>query len=250
MKSSNRILIFLLVLICAIFINNSIYAKTSKELIKSALEEQNLNEESYMIKMKCIVSHEKKVDSSILKVYIYNGGQRQMVTFTSPEELSNNKYLVIGSNTWMSKKGLHRPIRVSGSQKLFGDAGIGETVGIDYYNDYNIKRCKETEESYVFELVAKDSQSSYQQLQLMISKEDYYIKKVILKAITGTPLKELTYRNYREIKGHQLADIVIKNLLQNKDRVTELKYIDVEERDLVANTFQPLMMSKFDLLIR
>ena len=81
-------------------------------------------------------------------------------------------------------------------------------------------------------------------------QDNYHIKQVILKAITGTLLKELTYSNYRKIGEHELADIAIKNLLQNQDRVTELRYIDIENKKLSAKAFQPLMMGKFNLLIR
>jgi len=139
---------------------------------------------------------------------------------------------------------------VSGSQRLFGDAGIGETVGVDYYRDYQIKEFKQSEKDYIFELTAKDSKTAYQQVKLTISKDSYYIKQVILKAITGTLLKELTYTDYRKIGEHELADIAIKNLLQNQDRVTELRYIDIENKKLSAKAFQPLMMGKFNLLIR
>jgi len=250
MKSINKSLILLLALIILMSSTNLIYAKEPKDIIKLAFQKQNLNQDSYLLEMECIVSEGDKRDSSSLKVYIYNGGERQMVTFRAPKRLTDNKFLVIRTNTWMYKKGLHRPIRVSGSQKLFGDAGVGETVGIDYYNDYQIKEYSETEDNYIFELVAKDSQTSYQQAKLTISKGGCYIKKVILKAITGIPLKELTYKNYRKIGEHELADIVIKNLLQNQDRITELKYIDIENKKLSAKAFQPLMMGKFNLLIR
>ncbi|PRX31738.1 outer membrane lipoprotein-sorting protein [Orenia metallireducens] len=250
MKSINKRLILLLFLITLIFSANVIYAKEPKDIIKLALEKQNLYQDSYLLEMECIVSEGDKRDSSSLKVYIYNGGERQMVTFTAPERLTDNKFLAIGTNTWMYKKGLHRPIRVSGSQKLFGDAGIGETVGIDYYRDYQIKEFKQSEKDYIFELIAKDSKTAYQQVKLTISKDNYHIKQVILKAITGTLLKELTYSNYRKIGEHELADIAIKNLLQNQDRVTELRYIDIENKKLSAKAFQPLMMGKFNLLIR
>lgn len=250
MKSINKRLILLFVLMTLILNTNVIYAKQPKDIIKLALEKQNLYQDSYLLEMECIVSEGDKRDSSSLKVYIYNGGERQMITFTAPERLTDNKFLSIGTNTWMYKKGLHRPIRVSGSQKLFGDAGIGETVGIDYYRDYQIKEFKQSEKDYIFELTAKDSKTAYQQVKLTISKDSYYIKQVILKAITGTLLKELTYTDYRKIGEHELADIAIKNLLQNQDRITELKYIDIENKKLSAKAFQPLMMGKFNLLIR
>lgn len=249
MKSINKSLIVFLIIAILLIITSAIYASDVKDIVKLALEKQNLQENSYLLEMECILSEGEDTDSSNLKVYIYNGGERQMVSFTAPERLTDNKFLAIGTNTWMYKKGLHRPIRVSGSQKLFGDAGIGETVGIDFYNDYDIKEYSETENNYIFELVAKDSKTVYQQIQLTISKEGYYINRAILKAITGTSLKELQYKNYRKIKDHELADIVIKNLLQNQNRVTELKFIDIEEKKLAANAFQPLMMDKFDLLI-
>jgi hypothetical protein len=173
-----------------------------------------------------------------------------MVTFTAPQNLKNNKFLVIGTNTWMSKQGLRRPLRISGNQKLFGDAGVGATVGIDYYHDYQVQEFKQETENYSLELVAKDQKTAYQQISLKISKENYLLQESILKSVNGTPLKKLNYHDYQQIGKHYLADITIKNLLQNQDRVTELKYLDIKDKDLEAKAFQPLMMGQFDLLIK
>ncbi|QTL99405.1 outer membrane lipoprotein-sorting protein [Iocasia frigidifontis] len=263
MRIINKKSMILLIIISIFLLNTSkIYATGSKEIIQLALDKQNLHENSYLIEMDCTViekvkdkdkindGEETETNSSALRVYIYNGGERQMVTFTAPEDLVHNKFLIIGTNNWMSKKNLRRPIRISGQQRIFGDAGIGETVGINYYRDYDIKEFHEVEDSYIIDLLAKDEKTTYQQVKLTISKDTNRIKHVILKAVSGTPLKELNYKNHRKIGNHEVADIVIKNLLQDQDRVTELKYIGIQVKELSPRAFQPLMMSRFDLLIK
>jgi hypothetical protein len=243
----NRSLIIILFLLI-ILPSGIVAADNPTELLLQAQERQNLNQDSYLLKMKSIIQDKDKTDTAELKVYIYQGGIKQLITFTVPKRLANNKYLVIDSNTWMYQQGLNRPIRISGRQKLFGDAGIGETVGINYYQNYKITNSTNHNEIYKLDLIAKDKKSAYQQARLWITN-DGYLKKVILKALNGTPLKKITYQNYHKINNHQLADLVITNLMQNKERTTKLQYIDIQKKNLPAKAFQPLMMDKFELLI-
>jgi len=189
----NRATIIILFLL--IILPSGIVAATNpKELLRQAQERQNLNQDSYLLEMKSIIQDKDKTDTAKLKVYIYQGGTKQLVTFNAPKRLADNKYLVIDSNTWMYQQGLSRPIRISGRQKLFGDAGIGETVGVNYYQDYKITNSTKHNETYLLDLVAEDKKTAYQQARLWITN-DGYLKKVILKALNGTPLKKITYQN-------------------------------------------------------
>ena len=244
-----KLLTYILLSLILILICIPASAKTGQELLKLAQQRSNFYNQSQVITMKTTINKQQETDKATLKIYVYQGGKKELVSFTAPQRLADQKYLVIGSNTWLHQEGLRRPIRISARQKLFGDAGIGETVGIDYYNQYNIQKVTKDNSLYTLKLKAKTKQTTYQQAKAWITKDGYF-KKVILKAVNGSPLKKIEYQDYRKINNHEVANLVIKNLLHQQNRTTTLKYINIEQKKLPAKAFQPLMMDKFKLLIK
>ena len=227
----------------------SVNAMEPEEVLKEVYQKMNMDGDGYMLEIKAISHKANESNQAGLKVYLHKG-KSQMVTFYKPEHLQETRYLVKGHNTWMFQKGLQRPIRVSAQQKLFGDAGIAETAGINYYRDYQVLEMEEKEESYLFELKARDKQMAYQRVSLWIKKDLLQIEKVLLKAANGNPLKELVYKNYRMVNGHQMADIRVNNVLYEQGYWTELQFVNVEKIQLLDKAFQPLMMGKFDLFLK
>ena len=189
----------------------------------------------------------EEVDKARLEVYVSENGEKQLVTFIAPERLTDQKILVVGHNTWMYQDGLRRPIRISASQKLFGDAGIAETVGIDYFNEYQIEDKKMQDSVYFLELKAIEGSLAYQRAEMEITKEGY-IKTVILMDSGGTELRKLIYQNYRKVNDFEVPKIIIKDLFNNNQE-TELIYKEIQQIDLPDRLFQYNRMEDIELIL-
>ncbi len=235
-------------LILCLTIVNTVCAMTPEEILKDIRRRNGLGNGSYSIELKMTAYRNQDVSNANIKVY--TSGNKQIVTFTAPEKLTDESYLVNGYNTWMYQQGLKRPIRISAQQKLFGDAGIAEAAGIDYANDYQVVRSTETDLQYQYELKAIDNRTAYQQAGLWIDKNGLLLNKVVLKALNGQPLKEIIYRNHRQLNGHEIADMEVRNLLQEKDNRTIMEYTAITSREIPDKAFDPLMMGKLQLLIK
>ncbi|HBE77501.1 MAG TPA: hypothetical protein DDW65_06910 [Firmicutes bacterium] len=201
---------------------------------------------SFELNLRVVSIQGKENSTSMIKVFFGNGS-KQLVTFVMPERLKDDCFLVNGYNTWMYQKGLRRPIRVSAQQKLFGNAGIAETAGINYLDDYDIIKTVETDGEYLMDLKARDQRTAYQLASLWINKDNLQITKIILKAVNGQALKNLHYSNYTLVDGHEVATIEIHNLLQQQDSKTIMEFTAIKSRDYAAEIFDPLMMGKIRL---
>ncbi|WP_027338930.1 outer membrane lipoprotein-sorting protein [Halonatronum saccharophilum] len=240
----------LIVLLLVVFVSVPIEAislKEAEDLLELAYNRGNFTC-SYILEIENIVREDGEEDRAHLKVYLYQAGEKQLATFVGPERLRDQRYLVVGYNTWMYQDGLRRPIRVSANQRLFGDAGIGETVGLDYYNDYGIKGVSREDKDYILELKANERAMVYQRAKVRITNDGYF-KAVILKDSGGTQLRKVSYQEYRDVNGHRIADLIIEDLLQNRDRKTELRYIDIVEKDLPSRLFQSNRMGDIELIL-
>ncbi len=245
----NRMKILLITFSLVFLLMVPVNAFDSEVILENIYEKMSLHDGSYIMDLEVISYNDEESNEANIRVYLYDK-ERSVVAFLSPERLMDNKYLVISNNTWIYEEGLMRPIRISPRQKLFGEAGIAETAGIDYCQDYIISSKNENEEQYILELEARDENTAYQQAKLWISKDEVQINRVLLRALNGQPLKELIYTNYQDINGHQLAEVEIRNLLYEKEKKTVLRFTGVRDKDLPAEAFHPLMLSKFKLLVR
>jgi hypothetical protein len=222
---------------------------TPEEIIKNVFDRQGLFNRSYIIDINAISINNKEINHAGVRVYMYSK-EKQIVVFTAPEKLRDSSYLVIGYNTWMFEKRLKRPLRISAQQKLFGDAGIAETAGIDYVEDYKILKMNENEATWEIDLKALDPKEAYQQAKIWINRNDLKLKQIVLIALNGRPLKQLEYSDFRLMNGHEMAKIEIRNLLYEKGHKTILEFVDIRDSEIFAEAFDPLMMSKFSALLK
>lgn len=220
------------------------------EALKDVYTRMNLDDDSYIMDLE-VTNYIEGADKSKALVRVYlKDGERSVATFLSPERMQNDRYLVIKNDTWMYKEGLKRPIRISARQKLFGNAGIAETIGIDYNQSYQLEDFVREEDTYILDLKARAPVIAYQEARVWVNYQKGQLERVILKGLNGQAIKELIYSNYRQINGHQVGDILIKNLLQEKDKETKVIFKDIRKAELPASAFQPLMLNKFGLLVR
>ncbi len=247
-KKINQLIMLFIALFLSGWISGvSSAAMNARDILVDIYNRQGINSKgSYEMDLKVISYKGKESSPAGIKVYFYSSG-KQLVTFIEPERLKDNCYLVNGYNTWMYQKGLQRPIRISAQQRLFGDAGIAETAGINYLDEYKIVKAEENNDQYFMELKAKDEKTAYQLASFCINKADLRIAKIILKAVNGQPLKSLNYSNYTMVDGHEMGTIEIKNLLQKKDNRTVMEFTAIKSRSFPPEAFDPLTMGKIRL---
>lgn len=251
LKKGNILFCLLLVtLILLLFILEPTWAETDPEgILKYVFERQGFLNGSFRIDINATSMNKKEVNRAVVRIYVDSKEKKQIIIFTAPEKLKGSSYLVIGYNTWIYEKGLKRPLRISAQQKLFGDAGIAETAGIDYVNNYEIIKMVENNSTLEFDLKALDQRTAYQQAKIWISQDELKLNKINLMTMNGKPLKELRYFDFHLVNGHELASIEIRNLLYEKDRTTILQFVDVEDCIVPAEAYNPLMMDKYPILL-
>jgi hypothetical protein len=228
---------------CCLFFNQA-KAMNPRDILEDIFNRQGISGKgSFELNIKMMSYSGKDSNPASIRVLFYSNS-KQLVTFKEPERLKDDCYLVNDNNTWMYQKGLQRPIRISAQQKLFGDAGIAETAGINYLDDYNIIKSEENAQQYLLDLKAKDPKTAYQLASIWINKMDLRISKIILKAMNGQALKSLNYSNYTMVDGHEMGTVEIDNFLQNKDHRTVMEFVGIQKKSFPIEAFDPLMMGK------
>jgi len=171
-----------------------------------------------------------------------------LVCILAPEQSKGDLYLVQSDllsgqeQFYFFKPGLKDPLPISGELKLFGAIGVGEAAGLSFAGRYQVaERQVDTLDDQVLlllQLQAVAPTISYQKVSLWV-QDDLRPQQAILRALSGTPLKKLSYESFRRL-GQQ--DVIADNILVEDllfSQFTRFTIQDVQGQELPLEVFSP-----------
>ncbi len=220
---------------------------SDEELLQKADEARFIDAESYTVLLDVIAerlakrpdgSEERTQSEALLRIYnkLFPEGVRTRVEFLEPEAMHGTVYLIVGEDIFLWQPGLLQPIKISGQQKLFGDASVAEAAGISF-QEYEVQARGETElngqRALKLELTAKNSSQAFPRVTLWLDPEDLRPLQTVLAALSETPLKRVTYAQYATFEEDEYAaEIVVEDLLFQGNKTTmRTEEITIEELD-------------------
>jgi len=221
---------------------------SDQEILERADRARFIDAASYMMEIAVTATRpDEEPREALLKVYIkeFEDGIRQRVEFLQPEEYRDTVYLVIDDDIYFYQfgHGLPGPLRISGQQRLFGDAGVAEAAGIIFAADYQITGQEETQLDYQHQpsllLHLASDTAAYRLVDLWVEPETFRPKQAVLYALSEQPLRLVTYQEYAVLGDDEYVKlIVVGNLLQEGYR-TVLEVTEVSVEELPDELFDP-----------
>lgn len=231
---------------------------TDEELLQKADEARFIEADSFTFTLKVIAERVREQpdgsqtavqEEALLKVFNkrFPEGVRIRVEFLEPESMRGIVYLIVGEDIYFWKPGLLQPLRISGQQKLFGDASVAEAAGIRF-KDYTVSKREEVEldgrAAIRLELQAKSSSEAFQVVTLWLDQDTLKPVQALLAAVSGTPLKKVTYLEYASLQEDEYASqIAIEDLLFQGSRST-MHISEITIEPLSDNLFDPDLLGK------
>lgn len=223
---------------------------SDQEILEATDRARFIDADSYV--MEIAVTAERPDDGlreALLKVYIkrFEDGIRRRVEFLEPEELRDTVYLIVGDDIYFYQygHGLPGPLRISGQQKLFGDAGVAEAAGITFTDNYQIANQEETqlEDQPSLLLHLESETAAYRIVDLWVEPATFKPQRAVLYALSEQPLRLVTYREYASLDDDEYVGLmVVENLLREGYRTTmEITEVSIEE--LPDELFDPEALS-------
>ncbi len=141
------------------------------------------------------------------------GFLKSMVAYTGPENMKGRKILMVADDMWVFIPGTQKPVRLTASQRLIGQASNGDVVKVRFSYDYSAELAGEeniididshTRNCYRLELSSKRSGAAYSKLTLWAEKETFYPVKAEFFALSGKKLKTAFYSLIKEFEGKKV----------------------------------------------
>ncbi len=172
--------------------------------------------------------------------------QFALITFLKPKKYDGQRLLLRGNNMWFVKRGLNRPVPISGRQRLSGSASNADVASANYYQDYTIASTEEgaykETPCWIFNLEAKNNLVSYSGIKYWVSKDQSFGVKAEFYGKSGKLIKTAVfeYENqiiYQSQKSGYISKVTIFDNVNTEDQ-TILQMSSPEFKEFNNSKFQ------------
>lgn len=225
-------------------------AQTNEQLLEKADQARFIEANSYVLSSKVIAERPDGKGEALMTIYNkrFAEGVRTRVEFLAPESMKGTIYLVVGEDIYFWQPGLLQPLKISGQQKIFGDASIAEAAGIQFSGKYAVKNKQEERldgrDTLKLALEATSDRVAFAKVTLWLDKRELKPIQAILHAVSGEPLKKTFYTKYAKLKDDEYAEEVVVEDLLFKNFKTTIQISDVKVQELPDELFDPTKLGK------
>lgn len=141
-----------------------------------------------------------KIGESLFLVWL-SGNSRTLIKTLEPVRDRGRDLLMIDEEMWAYIPNLKRPVRVSLSQKLTGQAANGDIGRMRWSGDYTASIETENASSWTLYLYANKKGLTYEQIRVWVSKKDFSPERAEYLTGSGKVLKRTRFEGYRILAG-------------------------------------------------
>ena len=173
------------------------------------------------------------------------GSNKTMVQYDEPANMRGKKLLLVDDEMFIFIPKTQRPVRLTPSQRLMGQASNGDVMNVRFQADYNPAVVGEetvTSESgdkrcVVLELTAKRKGSTYSKLMLWVDSEEFYPVKADCYALSGKLVKTVEYSLIKDFCGKRIISKATLFDKVAKGNYTVIEFLDMAEANVPDNFF-------------
>lgn len=169
-------------------------------------------------------------------------GHKTLVLMQSPSE-AGQKVLMLGDDFWMFIPASQRPIRITPTQKLLGEASTGDIATLSWSEDYTGELAGEepcgTQTCVHLTLHGKRSGITYQRIELWLGKAKAEPVKAELYVQSDKLAKTATF----VMENGLVSYMDLQDLLSNH-KMTRVTYLAHKNRAIPAEWLNPMFLAR------
>jgi outer membrane lipoprotein-sorting protein len=184
------------------------------------------------------------IQSATMTGYAQGTG-KTMVRYDEPSNMRGKKLLMVGDDLFVFIPKTQRPVRLTASQRLMGQASNGDVMNVRFQSDYkpalsgeeSIEADGRNRDCVVMDLSAKRQGSPYSRIVLWVEKGTYAPLKAECYALSGKKLKSVEYSLTKEFEGKKIVSRATIRDLVLKDSYTILEFLDMSSETIPSTYF-------------
>ena len=178
-------------------------------------------------------------------------GHRTLVLMRSPAE-AGQKVLMLGDDFWLLLPGSARPLRITPSQKLLGDASTGDIATLSWAEDYSgtlvgAETCEAQQACWHLSLQATRKGLSYQRIELWLGKTRHEPLAADLYLQSDKLAKQARFVLDNAAAPTAVTEMVLADQLSSH-KETRIKYLSRQPRQVPENWLNPMFLARSPVL--
>jgi hypothetical protein len=177
-------------------------------------------------------------------------GHNSLVLMRSPAE-QGQKVLMLGDDFWLLMPGSQRPIRITPSQKLLGDASTGDIATMSWADDYAAtfageERCSDDAPAAAclhLSLTAARKGVTYQRIELWIGKARHEPVKADLYVQSDKLAKQARFVFDKPTAPTAVTEMVLLDQLSNH-KETRVRYLSRQPKAVPQTWLNPMFLAR------
>lgn len=243
---SNRLVAVLAMLACCW--SGLVAAADVREVLRRA-DEYRLYEKAAKVVTRIGVYKDKVLDRDRLYHVYIKPGRRSLVLFRSPAEFGQ-KMLMLDDKFWLLLPNSKRPVRITATQKLLGEAAAGDVATMTWSEDYAGKLAGDDSIDSVaalkLELRSVREGTTYERILLWVRADNFEPIKAELYLASGK-LAKLARYEMGQLNGRAA---VVRTFLEDRiqtNRRTVMQYESVEAAEIPDKVYNPAYLVRENL---
>jgi outer membrane lipoprotein-sorting protein len=176
--------------------------------------------------------------------------QRQsLVLMRSPAE-QGQKVLMLGDDFWLLMPSSQRPLRITPSQKLLGDASTGDIATLSWADDYSgtvagEEPCEAGSAAICQHLSLQASRkgATYQRIELWLGKQRHEPVRAELYVQSDKLAKQARFILDKPAAPTTVSEMVLQDRLSNH-KETRVRYLSRQARQVPAEWLNPMFLAR------
>lgn len=193
-------------------------------------------------------------DGSVEKERLYTvwlqGERRSLVLMRSPAE-AGQKVLMLADEFWLLMPGTQRPVRVTPTQKLLGDASTGDIATLSWAEDYSgeVKGTEQCEGKPCLHLSLQAARKglSYQRIELWVGARRHEPLQAELYVQSDKLAKKARFVFDKPLAPALVTEMVLEDHLSNQ-RATHVRYLSREPKTVPETWLNPMYLARNPVL--
>ena len=177
-------------------------------------------------------------------------GRKSLVLMQSPAE-QGQKVLMLGDDFWLLMPGSQRPLRITPSQKLLGDASTGDIATLSWAQDYdgqlvgeescNVEGSGAPRPCLHLSLQANRKGVSYQRIELWLGKQRHEPLRADLYVQSDKLAKQARFVFDRPAAPTLVSEMLLQDQLSTH-KLTRVQYLQRQPREVPAAWLNPMAL--------
>jgi len=184
------------------------------------------------------------VQTALMTGYV-KGANRSMVVYDEPANMKGKKLLMVDDDFSIFIPKTQRPVRLTPSQRLMGQASNGDVMNVRFQSDYTpvitgeetVTVGGEKRDCVILDLTARRPGSAYSRIVLRAEKETWLPVNAECYALSGKELKTVEYSTVKTFGGKPVIAKTVLHDLILKNTYTVIEFTDMKNETIPDNYF-------------